>query len=107
MSAAPYPGSPVAPIPVPRGDPWMSNYTANGTVNPNGSRTVLKFKRSAYVRDAAGVRQQINHVTHFLDASAVYGQSEGALSFCGMLTAVVLLLLLLLALLLQQQHQLL
>ncbi|WIA19193.1 hypothetical protein OEZ85_003838 [Tetradesmus obliquus] len=69
------------PIPVPPGDPWMSNFTeSNGTtaVSPYGTRRSLPFKRSQFVIDAAGVRQQNNSVTGFLDASVVYGTSAGA-----------------------------
>lgn len=72
------PGPATAPIQVPLGDAFMSRFTENGTASTTGSRAVLKFGRSHYVRDAAGVRQQISFVSHFLDASAVYGESEGA-----------------------------
>lgn len=59
----------------------MSNFTeSNGTtaVSPYGTRRSLPFKRSQFVIDAAGVRQQNNSVTGFLDASVVYGTSAGA-----------------------------
>jgi hypothetical protein len=55
----------------------MSNFTENGTVNPSGSRKSLNFKRAQFVLDAAGTRQHVNIVTGFLDASVVYGSSEG------------------------------
>jgi hypothetical protein len=57
----------------------MSNFTDNGTANPSGSRRSLSFKRAQFVLDAyaAGVRQHTNIVTGFLDASVVYGSSEG------------------------------
>ncbi|WIA39468.1 hypothetical protein OEZ86_005567 [Tetradesmus obliquus] len=67
-------------IPIPAGDPWMSNFTeANGTtaVSPYGTRRSLHFMRSQFVIDTAGVRQQNNSVTGFLDASVVYGTSAG------------------------------
>lgn len=59
----------------------MSNFTeANGTtaVSPYGTRRSLHFMRSQFVIDTAGVRQQNNSVTGFLDASVVYGTSAGA-----------------------------
>jgi hypothetical protein len=56
----------------------MSNFTDNGTASPYGTRRSLHFKRSQFVLDSAGVRQQINTVTGFLDASVVYGSSAGA-----------------------------
>jgi hypothetical protein len=65
------------PIAVPPGDPWMSNFTESGNVSTFGTRKSLHFHRSQYVIDAAGVRQQKNTVTGFVDASVVYGSSAG------------------------------
>ncbi|KAF6254205.1 heme peroxidase [Scenedesmus sp. NREL 46B-D3] len=63
------------PIAVSPGDPWMSNFTESGNVSPYGTRSSLRFRRSQFVVDSAGVRQQINSVTGFVDASVVYGSS--------------------------------
>lgn len=43
-----------------------------------GSRSELCFamKRAAFEEDAAGVRQHVNSITSFLDASFVYGSSD-------------------------------
>jgi hypothetical protein len=55
----------------------MTNFTDNSTASPYGTRKSLHFKRSQFVLDAAGMRQQINSVTGLLDASVVYGSSAG------------------------------
>ncbi len=55
------------PIPVPAGDPFF---------DPDNTGLVsISFNRSIYEHDAAGVRQQINEITGWIDASNVYGSS--------------------------------
>lgn len=58
------PAEPFA-IAVPRGDPWF---------DPTGSGSVeMALNRSAYRLDRGGVRQQLNSITAWIDASNVYG----------------------------------
>jgi hypothetical protein len=54
-------------IPVPTGDPWFDPGGAGGVTIP--------LDRSAY-EVVNGVRQQVNAITAFIDASNVYGSSE-------------------------------
>ena len=57
-----------ADIEIPVGDLWF---------DPTGSGTVtMHLARSLYTDDADGVRQQINTITAFIDASNVYGSDE-------------------------------
>jgi len=61
-----------APIPVPLGDPWF---------DPGSSGVAtIDFNRSVYHHgtghDPAYPRQQLNQITHFIDASNVYGSGE-------------------------------
>jgi peroxidase len=64
--------SDTAPIAVPLGDPWFDP-------NSTGVETI-DFFRSIYHHgtgdDLAYPRQQMNHITHFLDASNVYGSND-------------------------------
>jgi hypothetical protein len=64
------PGSPAEPfnIEIPTGDPVFDPAATGGQTTA--------FTRSAYVV-VDGVRQQINAITAFLDASNVYGSDEG------------------------------
>ena len=60
-----------APIPVPTGDPWFDP-TASGSA-------AIEFDRSAYHAGTGYspyARQQLNHITHFIDASNVYGSDD-------------------------------
>jgi len=59
--------SPAEPfdIPVPTGDPFFDPFSS-GT-------QVIELDRSLYTVDGGGVRQQINEITAFIDASNVYG----------------------------------
>jgi peroxidase len=61
-----------APIPVPHGDPWFDPTTS-------GVATI-DFNRSAYHHgtghDLAYPRQQLNQITHYVDASNVYGSDD-------------------------------
>jgi len=55
-------------IPVPQGDPFF---------DPFGTGTqVIPLNRSIFEVDHAGVRQQINEITAFLDGSVVYGSDD-------------------------------
>eukprot|EP00775_Hariotina_reticulata_P010239 gene10239-10398_t len=71
----------MTPISMPPDDPFMTNMTAGPNEVPvrssMGSRTALKFTRSLFQVDSQGVRAPINTVTACVDASAVYGASEG------------------------------
>jgi len=71
LSEAQQPAEP-APIPVPLGDPWFDP-TASGVAT-------IALDRSEYHHgtgyDPAYPRQQINRITHFIDASNVYGSDE-------------------------------
>lgn len=55
-------------IPVPPGDPYFDPQST-------GTQTI-PMSRSDFVVDADGVRQQVNFITTFLDASTVYGSDE-------------------------------
>lgn len=55
-------------IAVPLGDPWFDPF---GT-----GQQEIHLSRSVYVVDANGVRQQVNEITAFIDASQVYGSSQ-------------------------------
>lgn len=61
-----------APIPVPQGDPWFDP-TSSGLAT-------IDFNRSVYHPgtgyDPAYPRQQINQITHYVDASNVYGSND-------------------------------
>ncbi len=71
LTAAQNPVEP-APISIPAGDPSFDP-TSTGTVT-------MDFDRSVYHpgtgNDAAFPRQQLNQITHFLDASNVYGSDD-------------------------------
>ncbi|MCP3905933.1 MAG: peroxiredoxin [Planctomycetes bacterium] len=54
-------------IPVPAGDPWFDPFETGTATIP--------LDRSAYAF-AGGVRQQLNNITSFIDASNVYGADE-------------------------------
>jgi hypothetical protein len=54
-------------IPVPKGDPWFDPKNSGDMVIPLG--------RSAFIT-VDGVRQQVNNITAFVDASNVYGSEE-------------------------------
>lgn len=57
-----------APIAVPQGDQYF---------DPLGSGSVvIGFERSLWAPDTAGVRQQVNEISAFVDGSNVYGSSE-------------------------------
>ncbi|MBW2551427.1 MAG: peroxiredoxin [Deltaproteobacteria bacterium] len=71
LTGAQAPGESV-PIAVPTGDP---------SFDPTGTGTAtIDFSRSAYHpgtgNDAAYPRQQVNQITHFVDASNVYGSND-------------------------------
>ena len=54
---------------VPQGDPFF---------DPQNSGTqIIPLDRSIYQIDGAGVRQQINQITAYIDASGVYGSDSG------------------------------
>jgi hypothetical protein len=61
-----------APIPVPMGDPWFDP--------TNSGVETIDFSRSTYHHgtghDTAYPRQQLNQITHYVDASNVYGSSD-------------------------------
>ena len=55
-------------IPVPSGDPWF---------DPGGTGTrVIGMERSSYEIGEDGMRQQINAITSYIDASNVYGSEH-------------------------------
>ncbi len=56
------------PIAVPLGDVWFDPY--------NTGTQIIPMERSFYVHDSAGVRQQINEITAWIDASNVYGSDD-------------------------------
>ena len=62
--------NPIEPfdIPVPQGDPYFDP--------DNTGEEYIPLERSFYLPDVDGVRQQINSITAFIDASNVYGSDE-------------------------------
>ena len=50
---------------VPRGDPYFDPF--------NTGTAEIELQRSLYEPDSAGVRQQVNEITSFIDASNIYG----------------------------------
>jgi len=57
-------GTEPANVPMPPGDPFFDPF--------NTGKVTMGFVRSTFVLDAQGVRQQINNITSYLDASVVY-----------------------------------
>ncbi|MEO0796905.1 MAG: peroxidase family protein [Verrucomicrobiota bacterium] len=55
-------------IAVPAGDPWFDPF--------NTGAVEIALNRSFYVYDNDGVRQQVNQITAFIDASNVYGSDH-------------------------------
>lgn len=60
------------PIPVPTGDPWFDPL-ASGAMTINFDRSIY---HPGTGNDLAYPRQQVNQITHFIDASNVYGSDE-------------------------------
>jgi hypothetical protein len=61
-----------APIPVPAGDPFFDPFST-GLATIDFTRTIY---HPGTGNDAAYPRQQINQITHFIDASNVYGSDD-------------------------------